>query len=368
MPDDVTQRLRAAIDAAATGLVARRPVVELLLLGAVARQHVLLLGPPGTAKSEMARRFAAAIDARRFEYLMGRFTEPNELFGPLDLVRLREGEVVTRTEGMLPEAEIAFLDEIFLGSTAVLNTLLGLLADRTFLRGHQRMRVPLRLCVAASNARPDRPELAAFADRFAVTAHVEPVPDARLEDLLEAATALRPVEPVATLADVDTLAERAAHVDLTAVRAPYAAIVRALRTEGIGLSDRRVVQGQRLIAAAAALAGRTQASGADLWPVVALVPGAEDQDRAREVLAPHLAASDNPTLPGAAEAHSASAPARARRILDQGRALLAAPRDGTDRWRWRLEGVGREIDAHFAEDDRPEDLSDLRARIVAALA
>ena len=89
----------------------------------MAREHLLLIGAPGTAKSAIARRMAQVFDGRYFEYLMGRFTEPNEIFGPVDLRRLREGEVHTETCGMLPEAEFAFLDEIFLGSTAILNTL-----------------------------------------------------------------------------------------------------------------------------------------------------------------------------------------------------------------------------------------------------
>ena len=86
---------------------------------------------------------------------------------------------------MLPEAEVAFLDEVFLGSTAILNTLLGLLNERVFRRGPPRSTVPLRVCVGACNALPDDPALAAFADRFLVRVFVEPVPDARLEELLE---------------------------------------------------------------------------------------------------------------------------------------------------------------------------------------
>src|SRR5207244_13106988 len=130
---------------------------------AVADEHVLVIGPPGTAKSEAARRVAATLGARYFEYLLSRFTEPSEIFGPVDLRRLREGVVETETAGMLPEAEVAFLDEVFLGSTAILKPLLAILNGRVFRRGSTIKRCPLRLCVGARNLTPHaatRPPLA----------------------------------------------------------------------------------------------------------------------------------------------------------------------------------------------------------------
>src|SRR4051812_12226158 len=153
-------RLRAAISQAAHGLVEREALVEMIALAAVAGEHLLVIGPPGTAKSEAVRRVARALGGEMFEYLLGRFTEPSEIFGPIDLRRLKEGVVETQTAGMLPEAEIAFLDEIFLGSTAILNTLLSLLNERTFRRGATRVRVPLRVCVGASNGLPEDEALA----------------------------------------------------------------------------------------------------------------------------------------------------------------------------------------------------------------
>ena len=171
---------RAALHDAAQGLIERETLVELCGLATVAGEHVLVIGPPGTAKSEAVRRVARAIGGRYFEYLLGRFTEPSEIFGPVDLRKLREGVVETETRGMLPEAEVAFLDEVFQGSTAILNTLLGLLNERSFRRGHTHLQVPLRVCVGASNALPSDEALAAFADRFLVRVFVEPVPDPQL--------------------------------------------------------------------------------------------------------------------------------------------------------------------------------------------
>ena len=184
--DDDRAGLQRVIRESQVGLTERGALVETLVLSAVAGEHVLVVGPPGTAKSEAVRRVAGGLGGNYFEYLLGRFTEPNEVFGPVDLRRLREGVVEVETTGMLPEAEIAFLDEVFLGSTAILNTLLGLLNERVFRRGATVVDCPLRLCVGATNALPDEITLAAFADRFLVRVFVDPVPDPLLEDLLDA--------------------------------------------------------------------------------------------------------------------------------------------------------------------------------------
>ena len=104
------ESLRNALREAGRGLIEREALLEMVALAAVAGEHVLVIGPPGTAKSEAVRRVARATGAHYFEYLLGRFTEPSEIFGPIDLRRLKEGFVETETSGMLPEAEFAFLD------------------------------------------------------------------------------------------------------------------------------------------------------------------------------------------------------------------------------------------------------------------
>lgn len=368
------QRLRAAIGEAAVGLVERESLVELIALSAVAGEHLLVVGPPGTAKSEAVRRVAQALGGHYFEYLLGRFTEPSEIFGPVDLRKLKEGVVETETTGMLPEAEIAFLDEVFLGSTAILNTLLALLNERTFRRGHSRMSCPLRICVAASNVIPEDESLAAFADRFLTRIFLEPIPDPQLEDLLEGGWRLLGSEPKgsASLADLDALSSAARAAELAAVRPGLAHAIRLLRRAGIALSDRRAVKVQRLVAAAAALDGRAAPSERDLWPIIYAVPTADGQKLARDTLRELLAASVNASLPAAASEASLGPLARATRIARSGReALEARPSNGDDQalsaWSLRLEEVAREIDAGFAPEQLPEDLRSLRAEIVAAL-
>src|SRR5262252_3478785 len=272
--DAVAGSLRQAIADAAKGLVERETLVELIVLAAVAREHLLVIGPPGTAKSAAVHRVAETIGGRYFEYLLGRFTEPNEIFGPVDLRKLKEGTVETDTLGMLPEAEIAFLDEIFQGSTAILNTLLGVLNERVFRRGHTSLRCPLRVCVGAANTLPEDASLAAFADRFLVRCFVDPIPDPMLEQLLEGGWSLNGArgERTASLDDIEVLAAAARAADMSGVRSEIARAIRTLRGAGITLPDRRAVKAQKLIAAAALMAGREKPTEADLWPIVFALP------------------------------------------------------------------------------------------------
>jgi MoxR-like ATPase len=371
--------LRDAISDATRGLVEREALAQMVALAGVAEEHVLVIGPPGTAKSEAVRRIAGAVNGRTFEYLLGRFTEPSEVFGPIDLRRLKEGVVETETEGMLPEAEFAFLDEIFRASTAILNTLLGILNERVFRRGHSVVRCPLRVCVGASNSLPDDESLAAFADRFLVRVFVDPVPDPRLEELLEGGWNVERSlgsqgtfqnRLVADVSDLDLVTAAARAADLSRVRPHLAHAIRLLRGAGIALSDRRLVKVQRLMAAAAAMAGRDRATDADLWPLVLAVPTREQQSLARETLRDVLAQSENESLPAAAEEASLGPLARATRIAAAGREALRT-QPGTaeelESWHLRLEGIAREIDAGFAPEAMPHDLAEVRAGIVAAL-
>lgn len=346
------------------------------MLAAVAGEHVLVIGPPGTAKSEAARRVARALGGRTFEYLLGRFTEPNEIFGPIDLRRLREGSVEVETAGMLPEAEVAFLDEVFLGSTAILNTLLGVLNERVFRRGSTVKACPLRVCIGASNALPDDDSLSAFADRFLLRCFVAPVADPFLEALLEQGWGVQgpPPEPVeGAMAAIDTLARAVRGVDLGAARPHLAHAVRLLRRSGVVMPDRRVVRVQKLIAAAAVLDGRTVATGADLWPIIYAVPTEPAQALARESLAELLKSARNEAL-GAAAAEASGGPlARAARIVEAGEAVYGEEPDGIDviareGWMRRVEGVAREIDASFAAVTMPQALRALRERTAATLA
>lgn len=361
-------RLRDAIREATDGLIERDHLAELMILAAVAQEHLLVIGPPGTAKSAVVRRVAQSLGGNYFEYLLGRFTEPSELFGPVNLNKLREGLVETDTGGMLPEAEIAFLDEVFLGSTAILNTLLGLLNERQFRRGHTRIQCPLRVCVGAANGLPEDESLAAFADRFLLHVFVEAVPDARLEDLLAGGwqVSRHGVVPRADLASLDVLNRAVPEVDMAAVRADLAHAIRQLRQANILLSDRRIVKAQRLIAASAVLAGRQQASRADLWPLLYAIPTASGQQGAREALRDMLADARHPLLHAVVEEAAQQPLARVARLLESAQRLLAAPEQ--DGLRQQTEALLREIDANFDAADLPAELAPCRNQLASRAA
>lgn len=354
-----------ALDVASADLVDRRVLVELVALAAIAREHVLVLGPPGTAKSAAVRLISSCLGGSYFEYLLGRFTEPAEIFGPIDLRRLQDGVFETVTAGMLPEAEIAFLDEVFQGSTAILNTLLGILNERKFRRGAVTLDCPLRVVVGASNELPSDPSLAAFADRFLLRHFVSPIAEPRLEDLLEAGWRLAdsPTAAVASLEDLDLLAAAARRADLAAVRPLLAEAVRLLRKAGIPLSDRRLVKSQRLIAAAALLDRRLEPDGRDLWPLVFILPDEACQQVGGDALKPLLEDCRSAALSAAAEEASGSVAARRERLRQNALRILggeAAPA--------AVEAVLREIDAELPAADRGEELAALRAELAGRLA
>ncbi|WP_416758021.1 AAA family ATPase [Roseateles sp. So40a] len=365
---DAARELRAALHAATTGLVGREPLAELIVLAAVAQEHLLVVGPPGTGKSAVVRRVAQALGGRYFEYLLGRFTEPTELFGPVDLRKLREGTVETDVTGMLPEADVAFLDEVFLGSTAILNTLLGVLNERRFRRGHTQLACPLRVCVGAANGLPEDEALAAFADRFLLHAFVEPVPDEQLESLLEGGwrSDFQAVDGPGAMVHLDLLGKHLKEVRMDAVRPVLAEAIRQLRAAGLRLSDRRIVKAQRLIAAAAVLAGRLEALPADLWPLRYVLPTQQAQLQARDVLKAQLAHAEHPHLRYAVEEAAMQPLSRVGRLIAQAQACLSAAVDAAN-GHPAITSVLREIDANFAPEQLPAELAAAREQLLARL-
>ena len=169
------QQVRASLDLLGFGLLERETEVSLLLLAALAGEHLLLLGPPGTAKSELGRRLSTLTGGKYFERLLTRFSVPEELFGPLSLAALEEGLYVRETMGYLPTAEAAFIDEVFKANSAILNALLTILNERLFDNGSERKRVPLICLVGASNEMPESEELDALYDRFLLRRIVKPL-------------------------------------------------------------------------------------------------------------------------------------------------------------------------------------------------
>ena len=185
-PADLAGKIRAATSALESGLVERETEVRLLLLAAFCGEHLLLLGPPGTAKSELGRRLSAVCGDGGvfFERLLTRFSVPEELFGPLSMRGLENDQYVRQTDGYLPDATVAFVDEVFKANSAILNSLLTILNERLFDNGNERVEVPLLCLVGASNELPESEELDALYDRFLLRSCVEQVSSSALSGLL----------------------------------------------------------------------------------------------------------------------------------------------------------------------------------------
>ena len=159
------------------GLLEKDEIISLVLLCMIAGKSVFLYGPPGTAKSLISRRVSCAFDSNRFfDYLMNRFSTPEEVFGPLKLSELRQDRLMRSVEGFLPSADFAFLDEIWKSSPAILNSLLTIINEKTFRNGKENIKVPLRGLVAASNELPQKGQsLEALYDRFIMRLIVPPL-------------------------------------------------------------------------------------------------------------------------------------------------------------------------------------------------
>lgn len=173
--EDIKKKLRSTIKKMGEGLIERNTEIRLLLLGAISGEHVLLLGPPGTAKSELGRRLSQVSGGSYYERLLTKFSVPEELFGPLSMRALEEDRYVRQTDGYLPDSKVAFIDEIFKANSAILNTLLTMLNERLFDNGNCRVDIPLTCVVGASNELPDCAELDALYDRFLFRKKVNPI-------------------------------------------------------------------------------------------------------------------------------------------------------------------------------------------------
>ena len=259
------------------GLVGKEKVMKLGLLSILSGENMILVGPPGTAKSEISRRLReilADTDSETyFEYLFTKFTTPEEIFGPLSIKQLQNDKFERNTEGYMPSSRIVFLDEIFKANSSILNTLLTILNERVFHNGLKREKTPLISLIGASNELPfENDELTALYDRFLIRVVVGYVSDDEIEELLDIKeTEMEiPAEIKFTESDLNEIRNESEKVRVTSgikrtimqIRQEYNKIFAEDNHEII--SDRKLVKMVKLLKISAYLNGRDKVDFSDL--------------------------------------------------------------------------------------------------------
>ncbi len=250
----------------------RKEEIRGLLVGLLSREHVLLLGPPGAAKSELAEELCSRIvwdggeGSGYFRWLLSRTSTPEEFFGPVSLRALEEDSYRRKTKGKLPEARVAFLDEVFECNSAVLNGLLSVLNERLFFNDGEPTTIPLEMVVAASNEPPEeREELAALFDRFLLRYVVSYVrDDASFKAMLRRESEAPRERTSLSTQELLKAQEEARGVDTSGVLSAVAALRQELFEAGVAASDRRYAKSLKLLKANAYLEGRKEVVDEDL--------------------------------------------------------------------------------------------------------
>ena len=252
------QNFRSSLN---TKFLEREDIIDGVLASVITKQNCFLFGLPGTGKSELVREISNGFKSSKFfGYLLSPTTDPSELFGPVAVSKLLKDEYVRDVEGYLPSANIAFLDELFRGSSAVLNSLLTILNERTFNNGREVIQTPIQSIVAATNSFPTEESLQAFCDRFLFRPTVEPLkkPTARrLLDLWALGIERRPtVTSDLTYSDLTELQKEAEKIEASEEFLDrFSQVFDLLASRGISISDRRRVQILRFMKAWALVQG-----------------------------------------------------------------------------------------------------------------
>lgn len=288
-----TQKLKDLEVALSAKYLEREEVIHGILIAIMAKMNVLLVGEPGTAKSDLVRDIGRAFDGSHFfQWLLTEYTVPEELFGALSLAELEKGKYVRNPAGKMPEAHVAFLDEVFKANSSILNTLLTAINERLFYNNCQPTPMPLMSVIGASNEYADAEEnLAALDDRFQVRFKVEDVKESdSFLSILKNSTAPAPALPQIPLADLNTLQ---ASVDSVAVTDAIMELLEKIRIElaeeGITTSTRRWVQSLRVVRAEAAYNDRMNVCREDLGILKhVLWKNPEDARTVKSIIAKHV--------------------------------------------------------------------------------
>ncbi|CEH31745.1 ATPase [Aneurinibacillus migulanus] len=266
-PNLVQTKIEEAIQLLESRFLEREELIRLLFLGMMSSENVLLIGPPGTAKSQLARGVSQLFGSEQcFDYLLTKFTTPDEMFGPVSLQQLKQDRYIRQTDGYLPASQFAFLDEIFKANSAILNALLSILNERLFFNGKEKQNVPLLFLMAASNELPEENEqLEALYDRFLIRYEVGYLKNVSSYELMFQL----PDEPLPTLLsldDVQSVREQARHVKLSESLVYFLyELKQAMEEKEFSLSDRRWSKIGHIWKTSAALNGREYVS---IWDTV----------------------------------------------------------------------------------------------------
>lgn len=283
-PDDPISKLAAVEARVNSEILGRADLVRGIMLALIAGQNVLALGVPGTAKTMLVQRIAQSFagEGDVFDILLTKFTKASEVFGPTDIAALERGEYRVNTAGYLASAKVGIIDEVFKGSSAILNALLRIANERTFRNGDRVISTPVRMLVGMSNEFPEDPAtLAAFFDRFPAKFVVEYLDTDEFASMIESSwsASFSPMPVKLTDEDFAEIDRRVRAVNFPREMAMVLTSIRAdLKGKGIEISDRRWVQAVRLMAASAVYEGRDTITRKDL-PVLKAVAWNSEVDR-----------------------------------------------------------------------------------------
>lgn len=257
---DVQSLFGEARKALNASLIERGEDIDLALSCLIAGEHLLLVGPPGCGKSHLLNALGSWMGSTPFTYLLTKFTVPDEVFGPIDIMGMKEGKTQRMTAGYAADAEFVFFDEIFKASSAILNTMLTFLNERKFRCGTQTVKCPLQICVGASNEWPEGKELGALFDRFLARKVVRPLSPAGRKELLRRAVAgdkcRAKFASKITSRQLDQARQEAAALPFSdAAKVALWKIIEELTAEGVTISDRRLYQCIGIVRASAYLDG-----------------------------------------------------------------------------------------------------------------
>ena len=306
------ERFKLLLQEMNRGIYEKETEISLSLLAALAGESIILLGPPGVAKSMVARQLKTAFrEAQSFEFLMSRFSTPDEIFGPVSIQKLKTSDTYERAvEGYLPTADVVFLDEIWKAGPAIQNTLLTVINEKIFRNGNREMHLPLKLLVAASNELPAKGEgLEALWDRFVIRIESRPI---KLEKnframLLEVKSEERGVKKQSSAAEgkansnaitAEEYAEWTERIDKIGVKEEVLDAISAIRKSlravnvdeaaerrNIYVSDRRWKNIVRLLRTSAFMQDREEVDICDLLPIYhCLWQEPEERDAIRNIV------------------------------------------------------------------------------------